>query len=61
MDTFTSSTGLTMYYPRDSNRCWNAPLPCTPYPTPNLSLRREGDLSAELPDGWQVGAAAVAE
>jgi len=42
--TFTSESGVTMYYPLDSNRCWNAPLPCTPYPTPNLNLRRPGDL-----------------
>ncbi len=35
----TTASGLRLYVPRVSDQCWDAPLPCTPYPHPNLRLR----------------------
>ncbi|HEY8165195.1 MAG TPA: hypothetical protein VIF83_06530 [Gemmatimonadaceae bacterium] len=35
-------SGLTVYTPGDDDRCWNAPLPCTPYFTPELRLLGSG-------------------
>ncbi len=38
--TFVTQSGLTLNYPLDQTlRCWDAPLPCTPYRVPNLRLR----------------------
>jgi hypothetical protein len=42
--TFVTDSGLELYVPKERGRCWDAPLPCTPYPKPDLRLRREGDL-----------------
>jgi len=39
-------TGLTLYVPVGVEACWNAPLPCTPFPNPALRLRRDGDLAS---------------
>jgi hypothetical protein len=36
---YKTLSGLTIYVPAEDDRCWNAALPCTPYPHPNLSLR----------------------
>ena len=36
-------TGLVVQH---APQCWEAPLPCTPYPNPALRLRRDGDLGA---------------
>lgn len=42
---YTSDFGLTVYYPIEQNQCWDAPLPCTPYPHPSMRLRVDGDMS----------------
>ncbi len=41
---FRTHSGLLLHVPRKGDQCWEAPLPCTPYPAPRLGLRREGDL-----------------
>ncbi|OGW76172.1 MAG: hypothetical protein A2Z72_00670 [Omnitrophica bacterium RBG_13_46_9] len=41
---FRTDSGLILYVPREGDQCWNAPLPCTPYPRPYYRLRREGDM-----------------
>ncbi len=48
---FQTRTGLTINVPTRNhtegplpNACWNAPLPCTPNPSPNLQLRVPGRL-----------------
>ncbi|MFC2169616.1 LIC_10190 family membrane protein [Acidobacteriota bacterium] len=42
--TFKTDSGLKLYYPADGDQCWDAPLPCTPYPRPDLRLRRKDDM-----------------
>jgi hypothetical protein len=44
--TFITRSGLVLYVPTDRDLCWDAPLPCTPYPRADLRLRSEGDMSA---------------
>ncbi len=34
-----TSSGLKVYLPRQGNQCWDALLPCTPYPDDTLRLR----------------------
>ena len=41
---FVTRSGLTLYVPVKGEKCWDAPLPCTPYPNANLKLRRAGDI-----------------
>lgn len=41
---FITDSGLELYAPVYDQRCWHAPLLCTPQPASNLALRREGDL-----------------
>ncbi len=41
-----TDSGLELNVPTDSDRAWDAPLPSTPYPKPQLTERREGDLGA---------------
>jgi hypothetical protein len=38
------------------DRCWDAPLPCTPNPAPNLRLREPGNLARgfAVDGGWQM-------
>lgn len=38
--------GLKLFVPTESDRAWDAPLPSTPYPKPQLTARDEGDLGA---------------
>jgi hypothetical protein len=40
-----TTSGLEIRVPRNDARCWNAPLPCTPYFDPRLRQRVPGDLS----------------
>lgn len=47
MNTFITDDDLLLYTPEFDNRCYDAPLPCTPYPLPNLALR-----GADLGDGF---------
>jgi hypothetical protein len=42
---YATRSGLILYVPVSGDQCWDAPLPCTPYPSPDLRLRRPGDLS----------------
>jgi hypothetical protein len=53
--TYQTTSGLLLHYPVSHNRCWDAPLPCTPYPAPNLRLRVPNDLAKGFQtDGpWQ--------
>jgi len=41
---FVTRSGLTLYVPVAGDKCWDAPLPCTPYPNANLKLRHSGDI-----------------
>jgi hypothetical protein len=55
--TFTTASGLTVNVPvRNGGRCWDAPLPCTPNPAPNLRLRHSETLAAgfAVDGGWQM-------
>jgi hypothetical protein len=38
------------------NACWNAPIPCTPNPAPNLALREPGNLRGgfRVTGDWQM-------
>ena len=40
----TSDSGLAYFTPIDKPQCWAAPIPCSPFPNPFLSLRKPGDL-----------------
>jgi hypothetical protein len=39
-----TASGLTIYVPAETNQCWDAPLPCSPYFNDTLRLRRPGDM-----------------
>ncbi len=41
---FETNSGLNVFVPEKGDQCWNAPLPSTPYPNADLSLRREGEM-----------------
>jgi hypothetical protein len=43
---FTTRSGLVVWVPRDGDQVWNAPLPATPEPLPDLALRRPPSLEA---------------
>lgn len=45
LEKFETRSGLSVWTPTTGNQCWDAPLPCTPYPHPDLRLRKPGDLS----------------
>jgi len=44
LKTVETRSGLAIYVPQKGDQCWDAPLPCTPYPNVNLRLRHEGDI-----------------
>lgn len=52
IETFETDFGLTIYRPATGDRCFDTPLPCTPYPNPNLRLRGDSVRS-----GFELGAA----
>lgn len=57
LKTFITGTGLVLNVPvGNGGRCWDAPLPCTPNPAPNLRLRTNGKLERGFAvDGsWQM-------
>ena len=55
LEVFTTESELFLYVPENDNRCFNAPLPCTPHPAPNLKLRRGTLQSGFVTDGkWQA-------
>lgn len=41
---FETNSGLNIYIPEKGDQCWDAPLPCAPYPNADLCLRREGEM-----------------
>ncbi len=53
--TYTTDSGLVLHVPTDDNRCWEAPLPCTPHPAPNLQLRDPDDPARgfRVDDVWR--------
>lgn len=44
LKTFTTDSGLVIYVPKEGDMCWDAPLPCTPYPNKSLTIRKDGEL-----------------
>jgi hypothetical protein len=40
---FRTDSGLAVRVPLEGETCWAAPVPCTPYPSPELRTRRAGD------------------
>jgi hypothetical protein len=47
-----TASGLGVYVPVETNQCWDAPLPCSPYLDPSLRLRQAGSMK----DGFAVDA-----
>jgi hypothetical protein len=45
LKSFVTRSGLLLYVPEKGDQCWDAPLPCTPYPNSDLRLRSQGDTS----------------
>lgn len=43
---FRTRSGLVLNIPRSGDRCWEAPLPCTPFGVKRLRLRIEDQLAA---------------
>jgi hypothetical protein len=41
-----TNSGLTIYVPVETNQCWDAPLPCSPYFSDTLRLRRSNELGS---------------
>lgn len=56
IDTFITASGLTLNTPANGMLCWDAPIPCTPHPAPNLRLRRRGDLGSGFVSDGRWGA-----
>lgn len=54
--TYHTESGLLLYVPAETTRCFHAPLPCTPHPAPNLRLR-----GADLGDGFRTDGPWLAE
>jgi hypothetical protein len=46
MATYATAGKLVLYVPQKGKQCWDSPLPSTPYPRPDLRLRRPGDLAS---------------
>ena len=46
MKPFTTRSGLKLLTPVDGDQCWDADLPCTPYPQEILRLREADDLQS---------------
>jgi hypothetical protein len=42
----TTLAGLTVFVPVERNQCWDAPLPCSPYFSESLRLRRTNELKS---------------
>ena len=55
-DQFVTDSGLQLNVPRDGTQCWQAPLPCTPYPNARLEARVPGDLR----HGFRIAESALA-
>ncbi|MBF0619443.1 MAG: hypothetical protein HQL19_04685 [Candidatus Omnitrophica bacterium] len=50
LNTYTTRSGLVMYVPAEGDQCWDALLPCSPYPHPALRLRNVKSMR----DGFMV-------
>lgn len=48
-------SGLTIYVPVVTNQCWDAPLPCSPYFSDTLRLRRPNELGSGFVSKGPVG------
>jgi hypothetical protein len=48
-------SGLTVYVPVETNQCWDAPLPCSPYFRDTLRLRKPGKLEGGFTSGESSG------
>jgi hypothetical protein len=46
LTTFTTDSGLVLNVPMTGDQCWDAPLPCTPYPAPEIRLRIPDELGS---------------
>lgn len=46
VEAVTLPSGLTVNVPVGTDLCWDAPLPCSPYPPPELRLRVHGALAS---------------
>ena len=46
LDKKVTQSGLIVYTPKNSDQCWDAPLPCTPYFNTSLMLREPGNLAS---------------
>jgi hypothetical protein len=46
LTTFVTRSEVLLYTPQEGDQCWDAPLPCTPYPNADLRLRRQGNLGS---------------
>jgi hypothetical protein len=55
-----TASGLGVDVPVETNQCWDAALPCSPYLDPTLRLRRAGEMQAGFavdPDASKAGEA----
>jgi hypothetical protein len=52
-----TSSGLKLYVPVETNQCWDAPLPCTPYFLESLHLREPGNLESGFAEEYAGKAA----
>lgn len=43
---YQTLSGLQLYVPVEGEQCWDAPLPCTPYPKPELRLRERQSIGS---------------
>jgi hypothetical protein len=48
---YHTKSGLQLVVPTDDNRCFDAPLPCTPHPTPYLAARGSSRADGFRTDG----------
>ncbi len=46
MKRFETDSGLVVYTPAEGEQCWQAPLPCTPFPHSALTLRKHDDVGS---------------
>jgi hypothetical protein len=46
MTAHATDSGLIVYTPSKSDQAWDSPLPATPYFSPRLRLRAEGDVES---------------
>lgn len=51
LSTFWTESGLAVFVPKEGSLCWDAPVPCTPEPDPDLRLITPGDLGG----GFAIG------